>query len=90
MGWGYGTNAQERAIGYGVKARCDLWRCWKKIDRGLAYVCGDMHDGGDYGCGGYFCYRHLYFYYAPNGDSVRLCADCIRHLDRSFPEDEEE
>lgn len=54
MGWAYGLNSEGREVGYTITATCDEEGCHKAIDRGLAYVCGDMHDGGDYGCGKYF------------------------------------
>ena len=31
-----------------------------KIDRGLSYVCGRMHGGGNEGCGKHFCPEHLH------------------------------
>lgn len=60
MGWAFGINTRGREVGYGVEATCDFDGCEEKIDRGLAYVCGGMHDGGEYGCGDYFCGKHLY------------------------------
>lgn len=75
MGWGYGINLEGREVGYTVSATCDDAGCLAKIDRGLAYACGDMHDGGDWGCGLYFCGNHLLF-----GGPVQLCAACLaRH-----------
>ena len=74
MGWAYGTNAEGREIGYGVEATCDEKGCKAAIDRGLAYVCGGMHDGGEHGCGGYFCEDHL-FSSARRG---QRCGDCAR------------
>lgn len=68
MGWASGTNAEGREVGYSVEATCDDPLCDEAIDRGLAYCCGDMHDGGQRGCGRYFCHTHLY------GSS--LCAGC--------------
>lgn len=59
MGWGYGINALGREVGYTVAAICDEPECAAEIDRGLAYICGSAIDGGDYGCGGFFCERHL-------------------------------
>jgi hypothetical protein len=59
MGWAFCGKYNGRWIGYGVPARCDEKGCKARIDRGLAYVCGRMH-GGDGGCGGYFCYEHLF------------------------------
>jgi hypothetical protein len=71
MGWGSGINEQGREVGYLVDAECDFPGCGARINRGLSYVCGDMHDGGNHGCGGYFCERHL------ESTSVgRLCGKC--------------
>lgn len=58
MGWavGYDTNWQ-RDIGYGVPATCDHPGCGKRIDRGLAFVCG-MRPDSDGGCHLYFCSEH--------------------------------
>lgn len=59
MSWMFcGEDKQGRPIGYGVVATCDAPGCAARIDRGIAYVCGEMHDGGEHGCGGYFCYEH--------------------------------
>lgn len=75
MGWGSGTNAQGREIGYLVEATCDLDGCDEKIDRGLAHVCGGMHDGGDHGCGGYFCGEHLFMGPKLPNQMCERCAD---------------
>lgn len=58
MGWGYGV-VKGREVGYSVEATCDQEGCKAAIDRGLAYLCGQMHgqDDGD-GCGKYFCSEH--------------------------------
>ena len=72
MGWGTGTNADGREVGYMVSGVCEAEGCGAEIDLGLAYVCGDMHDGGAYGCGRYFCYDHLNIAIAPE----QLCTPC--------------
>ncbi len=59
MGWSYGKNSDGREIGYSVQATCDQEGCSEKIDRGLAYACGNEHGGGEYYCDRYFCYDHL-------------------------------
>lgn len=59
MGWSYGKNMDGKEVGYSVQAVCEQPDCDAKIDRGLAYACGDDHGGGDGFCDGYFCYRHL-------------------------------
>lgn len=58
MSWAYGKLADGREIGYSVPDVCNAPGCQVKIDRGLAYVCGGMHEGGDWGCGKYFCEDH--------------------------------
>lgn len=59
MGWGNcGTDSQGRPIGYYHAATCDYPGCDKKIDRGLDYVCGDMHGADEYSCERYFCEEH--------------------------------
>ncbi|MDB4928306.1 MAG: hypothetical protein JWM10_790 [Myxococcaceae bacterium] len=73
MGWaGPMPNAKGRMVGYAVAATCDTEGCGEKIDRGLGYVCGDMHDGGEHGCGDYFCGQHLYY-----GGCSPLCGPCL-------------
>ena len=74
MGWSYGINSEGREVGYSVQATCDHPGCETQIDRGLAYVCGGMHDGGDYGCGRYFCGEHMYW--SPRRGE--RCARCNR------------
>lgn len=89
MGWAYGINQEGREVGYSVEAICDAPGCEAEIDRGLAYVCGDMHDGGDYGCGRYFCGKHLFF-----GIPGQICESCNSYWEKDHPEevaaDEEE
>ena len=60
MGWAFcGDDAQGRPVGYGVVAGCDEPGCTETIDRGLDYVCGSTHFGGNGdGCGRYFCGKH--------------------------------
>ena len=81
MGWSYGVNGEGREVGYSVSATCDQEGCYKEIDRGLAYVCGDMHDGGEYGCGDYFCYEHLFM-----TEVGQLCEKC---MDNFYKEEDE-
>lgn len=84
MGWsGPMPNAEGREVGYAVEATCDLDGCDEQIDRGLAYVCGGMHDGGEHGCGGYFCAGHLCFTLTVRD---QLCEACIERLERDEPE----
>jgi hypothetical protein len=81
MGWGSGTNATGREVGYLVFATCDEDGCGKQIDRGLAYCCGGMHDGGEEGCGRYFCESHLFFGQKFNS---QLCDRCSTEAERAF------
>ncbi len=83
MGWsGPMPNAEGRMVGYAVDAVCDAPGCEEAIDRGLAYVCGDMHDGGDYGCGLYFCGNHLFF-----GIPGQICEPCNVEWEKEHPEE---
>jgi hypothetical protein len=60
MGWSIGYDKHwDRDIGYGVPATCDHPGCNEEIDRGLSYVCGGKPYGGRYGCGLYFCSKHI-------------------------------
>lgn len=83
MGWANcGTDEKGRPIGYAVSAVCDHKSCHTKIDRGLSFVCGDMHGGGDHGCGKYFCTKHL-FIVKPKGTDkfVSLCSSCSKTVE---------
>ncbi len=89
MGWGSGKNAQGREVGYSVEAVCDLDGCSAEIDRGLAYVCGGMHDGGEDGCGGYFCGEHRFL--TGWEDSTKrpegfLCLSCCDEWEQANPD----
>jgi hypothetical protein len=82
MGWGYGINGEGREVGYTVESICDQDGCEKQIHRGLAYVCGAMHDGGEHGCGEYFCYDHLtYATLDPVTLSGQVCFACADRLE---------
>lgn len=65
MGYAIGYS-NGRDIGYGVIATCDHPDCTEKIDRGMSYCCGEFV--GDYGCGLYFCMKHLSYAPIPNDD----------------------
>ena len=67
---------QGRACGYSIDAICDHEGCKESIDRGLAFVCGGSHGGGDHGCGLYFCYSHLAYVTARGECSPQLCPTC--------------
>lgn len=56
MGWAVDWDSRTgRFRGYGVPGFCEEPDCTSKIDRGLAYACGDLSDG----CGRFFCGKHL-------------------------------
>lgn len=85
MGWGdCGFDDQGRPIGYSISATCDEPDCHAEIDRGLAYVCGGMHGGGEHGCGRYFCASHLYC----GGGVGQLCKACSDALPDEDEDDE--
>lgn len=73
MGWSIGEH-NGRDIGYGVPAKCDHPGCDEDIHRGLAYVCGGEPYGGDFGCGLFFCEKHLYI----SGRRKKFKPLCIR------------
>lgn len=74
MGWSdCGINKTTgEPMGYSYEGQCSHPDCEADIDHGLAYVCGGMHEGGEHGCGRYFCYEHLMIVGVP----VQLCIDC--------------
>lgn len=77
MGWGLGWDSNwSRDIGYDVPAHCDHPGCRKVINRGLSHVCGGEPCGGEYGCGLYFCERHLY---ARSVSNLQACARCLKY-----------
>lgn len=71
MGWAY-YEVDGRECGYSVAAVCDEDGCTAEIDRGLAYLCGDLPGQEDDQCGLYFCGSHLY--YASNGQRCERCS----------------
>jgi hypothetical protein len=81
MGWSLATDTNraegDQDIGYSVGALCDKDGCKTHIHRGLAYVCGGEPYGEPHGCGRFFCYSHLAWYF--NNDdkmSPQLCSEC--------------
>lgn len=98
MSWDLGLNKEDRDIGYGVPAVCDHPDCNAVIDRGLPHACGDMHDGGEEGCGLYFCRDHLHYGLfgsarmtedqeeeeEENRDCSNLCERCYAGESQSF------
>ena len=94
MGWGdCGTDSDGRPIGYVFEAVCDEPGCNKKIDRGLSYVCGDMHGEDEYSCEQYFCEEHKSRWVKmSDGRSTAVCKKCETALleGGEWEEDEEE
>lgn len=75
MGWSIGYDDDwQKDIGYGVSAYCDHPGCAAEIDRGLSYVCG-----GEYGCGLYFCGKHLQYH-----QGHQKCERCACEADKPF------
>lgn len=98
MGWAdCGTDSQGRPIGYAFEATCDHKDCDTEIDRGLSYVCGEMHGEDEISCEKYFCSKHKPNYVEiedtiGNKILTRICDECAAALRASeeFIEDEEE
>lgn len=82
MGWSYcGKNSTTGdEMGYGVAGVCAQHGCGKEIDHGLSYVCGSMHEGGDHGCGRYFCEGHLIICEVSE-DVTQLCEECSKQVE---------
>lgn len=80
MGWALcGRNDHGQEMGYGVEATCDEPGCDAVIDRGLAHVCGTMHEDPDT-CHRYYCGEHLIL--ADVGPGGGLCARCYAEQER--------
>lgn len=76
MGWMFcGQDDLGRDIGYGVDAVCDFEGCKVKIDRGLGYICGDMHCDTEKGCARYFCEDHRYKHDCPDRDEYEVAQE---------------
>lgn len=83
MGWAdCGKDRRGRNMGYAFAAKCDKRGCKARIDRGLAYCCGGMHEGEEIelpngetfkSCGGYFCEKHLMI----GAPKRQLCEKCF-------------
>lgn len=76
-------------MGYGWDSKCHKRGCGADIHRGLSYVCGSMHEGGTYGCGYYFCEKHLafLFFHDREHETVQLCDKCYASLEKALLED---
>ncbi|MDP3554837.1 hypothetical protein [Methylocystis sp.] len=83
MGWANcGTDDLGRPIGYAHDATCDQEGCEAKIHRGLAYVCGGMHGGDEFGCGKYFCADHLIITEFKDKRVTQICDACYEIAER--------
>lgn len=81
MGWGNcGLDNLGRPIGYNFEGTCDYPECEEKIYRGLDAVCGSMHYGGEFGCGRYFCSKHLII------GKENLCPNCYEEYIKKIME----
>lgn len=78
MSWAIGFDSRwGRDIGYGVPAICDFPGCDQAIDRGLAFVCGGVPYGGEYGCGLFFCDGHMFVVFDAEIDlAYQQCERC--------------
>lgn len=86
MAWGdCGVNQTTgEPMGYNHEGVCHFPGCDKEIDHGLSYVCGGMHEGGELGCGYYFCDDHHNNVVRENaGMYVLLCDKCYTELEAS-------
>lgn len=80
MGYMFYMLGDGREAGYGVEATCDHEACNAPIDRGMSYLCGELTrkgDGGEHGCGGYFCETHLYYAWMMPPETPYLCDGCM-------------
>ena len=82
MSWSIGFDPNwNRDIGYGVPAICDHPECSTEINRGLSYLCGDLH--GEKGCGLFFCSDHRIF--NDEGHYPEMCERCCDGKDSFEP-----
>ncbi len=69
--------------GYAVSDICHEEGCTEKIDRGVAYLCGDQPGyQSEYGCGRWFCGEHMY-----GGPEESLGGHCRACRDAAAPEE---
>jgi hypothetical protein len=83
MGYAHYVLADGREAGYGVEATCDEDGCTEKIDRGMGYLCGDEPGEDEFGCGKYFCGRHLYG--GPRASRGGQCKRCLDEWEADQP-----
>ena len=78
MGWSHGI-VEGKRVGYGVRAKCEHPGCNARIDRGLAFKCGNDIGSGVGFCNRFFCSKHLY--YLGRG-FVQVCQSCANDVAR--------
>ena len=78
MGWSHGI-VEGKRVGYGVRAKCEHPGCNARIDRGLAFKCGNDIGRGVGFCNRFFCSKHLY--YLGRG-FVQVCQSCANGVAR--------
>jgi hypothetical protein len=88
MGYAHYVLEDGREAGYAVPDMCNEEGCDEKIDRGLSYLCGDVPGGDEYGCGGYFCWGHLFI--GSGADCEGQCKRCYERWIDEHPEVVEE
>ncbi len=81
MPWG-NYEVHGEPAGYLISAQCAEPGCTTEINKGVAYVCGDV-GGGETGCGCYFCYAHLLI--DDTGQHCRRCSDQVGSLKKVAP-----
>lgn len=85
MGWSHGI-VEGKHVGYAVRAKCEHPGCEKRIDRGMAYKCGNDIGSGVGFCNGFFCSDHLYFLGRAGAQVCQTCAnDVARMQHRKLP-----
>ena len=88
MSWARGINAEGREVGYAIAGNCDHPECDAEIDRGLSYICGSQINGGEHGCGKFFCESHRRTT-VTGPDTASLCAACMKHYEAAYPNEDE-
>jgi hypothetical protein len=83
---GYGSYQTPLGLaGYNIEDVCNRDNCRAKIDRGMAFLCGDQpgHQT-EAGCGRWFCGHHLFG--TGQGDGLSRCSDCFDIWHDEHPE----
>lgn len=92
MGYAHYTvyrNGQQIEAGYSVGDVCNQPNCTTDIDRGMAYLCGGVPGGDEWGCGHYFCDAHLYLgIYIELEVVPYLCAACTKVYEEQLKAEE--